>query len=229
MISESSCRHRISSGIRSSVLRCCAGVGLQSRQCPTKRSTRPPKRKCVWVRSARARCRRVNAGVMPEKLKQVSLSAAVTTLALLGLYAAALYLRVATASINDSYQPGIEAIQIACSPGIVLALTLAEAAWTKSATVARLCTMCCVGALAVCGVMLIVVNMELSTAAWQFAQERTLTSTLRRALFTPSFSNRSAVWSAVFAAIMLRASLWLSHKLHNKALQPTRETRAAEG
>jgi hypothetical protein len=126
--------------------------------------------------------------------------------ALLTTYAVALYFRAATASLDDQYQPGIESLQLVIWPGALLVGVIASASLSQSELAWSVARRVCVGAVAVCLLLLLFVAAhEPKPRPWVFPADRTLQGTVHRSLFTPSFSNRSTgsiVGSAIFAAAM---------------------------
>lgn len=120
----------------------------------------------------------------------IALAALVAIVAL--LYGMTLYFRAATASLHDGYQPGIEALRLYASPGLLLGVLTVLAVISRSAFPARTAVHACLAALVVCALMLGVVSSHPGNRdTWVFPQQRSLESTVHTALFTPNFSGRS--------------------------------------
>jgi hypothetical protein len=130
---------------------------------------------------------------------------------LLGLYGAALYFQVATASLYDTHQPGIEALRRTLQPGVVLVLVSLLAWLRKSPWTIQLSRWVNGGAVLCCALMLMAVTLHSGTPPqWQPPEDRSLWSTLEQAILHPSFSNRStfsAVKSGLFAAVLLMGAM----------------------
>jgi hypothetical protein len=139
----------------------------------------------------------------------------VVVLALL-IYAVALYFRVATASLTDSYQPGIEALRKGIWPSVVLWGPLAVALVRKSPAWMDATRAISAGALVCCVVLLLLVKLGGDAAPGRVAGEgRSLGATVRIALVQPSFSNRSVgslIGSAAVASITCLASFALGRR-----------------
>ena len=128
-------------------------------------------------------------------------------------YAAALYFRVATASLTDAYQPGIEALRGAVWPSVVLWVPLALALVFKSAVWMEASRAISAGAVVCCAVLLLLVKLSGGAAPGRIGGEsRSLSTTVRVALLQPRFSNRSVgslIGSAAGASLACLASLAL--------------------
>jgi len=141
-------------------------------------------------------------------------------------YMLAAYFQAATASLKDSYQPGIEILRLFTMPGALLFAVFLAAFLVKSYTSARLSVIFCRAALCVCALLFIITVFPWSKSSgnWLFPEERTLSTTVKTALFQPSFSNRSSISAAssgAFAFILLAASTRLAKKRHNQSLKRT--------
>jgi hypothetical protein len=141
------------------------------------------------------------------------------------LYALALYFCAATASLYDSYQPGIEWLRVFITPGGLLFGVFLIACLNSSYWSARLAILSSAGAILVCLLMLAFISIhDGSASTWVFPENRSLFGTVRAALFQPSFSNRSfgsVVASGFFALVCLGGSLYISRRRHNQSSQRT--------
>ena len=79
---------------------------------------------------------------------------AVQAVPVLMLYALALYFQAATASLSNTYQPGIELLRAVISPSGLLLLVFLVACLRKSYAAARVATVTGAGAILVCALML---------------------------------------------------------------------------
>ena len=136
---------------------------------------------------------------------QVAIVAAVAL-----IYAAMLYFRAATASLDDHYQPGISTLQSWFMPGALLfALTLVAVAF-RSVLAAQVAVFTNLSAIVICTFLLIfVISHPGNRNSWVFPQHRTLQTTIHTALFSPNFSSRSKgsiIGSAVVASCFLGIS-----------------------
>ena len=136
---------------------------------------------------------------------QVAIVAAVAL-----IYAAMLYFRAATASLDDHYQPGISTLQSWFMPGALLfALTLVAVAF-RSVLAAQVAVFTNLSAIVICAFLLIfVISHPGNPNSWVFPQHRTLQTTIHTALFSPNFSSRSKgsiIGSAVVASCFLGIS-----------------------
>lgn len=123
------------------------------------------------------------------------------------LYGVMLYFRVATASLHDNYQPGIEVLQTWISPGFLLGVVLGIAALFRSVDSIRTAVRSSLAALIICALMFgFVVVHSGNSNTWVFPQDRTLKGTIHTALFRPSFSNRSITTIIISAGV---AFFWL--------------------
>ena len=126
------------------------------------------------------------------------------------IYAAMLYFRAATASLDNHYQPGISTLQNWFMPGALLfALTLVAVAF-RSVLAAQVAVFTNLSAIVICAFLLIfVISHPGNPNSWVFPQHRTLQTTIHTALFSPNFSNRSKgsiIGSAVVASCFLGIS-----------------------
>ncbi|THT98807.1 hypothetical protein E9531_13500 [Lampropedia puyangensis] len=126
------------------------------------------------------------------------------------VYAAMLYFRAATASLDDHYQPGISTLQSWCMPGALLfGLTLVAVAF-RSVLAAQVAVYTSISAIIICAFLLIfVISHSGNRNSWVFPQQRTLQTTIHTALFSPNFSNRSTgsiIGSAIVASCFLGIS-----------------------
>ncbi len=129
--------------------------------------------------------------LMNIDIKSIIIAACAVALTAL-LYSAMLYFRVATASLSDDYQPGIEVLQAWLSPGLLLAVVVLWAIVFRSSLSARVAVYACFSALMICAFMYpLVAQHSGNSNAWVFAQNRSLENTLHTALLRPNFSNRS--------------------------------------
>lgn len=120
------------------------------------------------------------------------------------LYAAMLYFRAATASLDDGYQPGIEALQAWARPSLLLAIAPLLAIGTRSTFMTRLAVANSICATLICAILLVVVSVHPGNAnTWQFPQDRSLEETIRIALISPNFSGHSKGRIVVSGAIAL--------------------------
>jgi hypothetical protein len=141
-------------------------------------------------------------------------------------YAAMLYFQTATASLHDEYQPGIEAMKAWISPGALLLILVAGAAFLRSSFVLQIAKSSCKAALLVCVLLFLLVSVHRGNRnTWVFPQQRSLEGTARIALFSPNFSNRSTgtvLGSAGIALLCFGASVWLCRRTQsNNSSQPT--------
>jgi len=136
-----------------------------------------------------------------------------------------LYFRVATASLYDGYQPGIEHARTLVSPGLLLALLVCSALVSRSVLVSRIALHTSLCALVICFYVFIGVSLHGGNQNPSvFAKDRTLTSTVHTALFSPNFSGRSKgsiISSAVFALGALAVVLFVRRK-RQLTKEPTR-------
>ena len=145
----------------------------------------------------------------PEMQCQNSPAAAhVLVIAVAALYGGMLYFRVATASLDDRYQPGIEALRLYASPGLLLGVLTLGGLVFRASVVARVAQRACVAALVVCVLLFgVVFTHSGSYHPWVFPEARTLAGTVQTALFSPTFSNRSTIFIIVSAGVAL---FWLA-------------------
>jgi len=148
------------------------------------------------------------------------------------LYGAMLYFCVATASLSDYYQPGIEVLQAWISPGLWLGVVVLCAVVFRSVLSARVAVYSCFSAFMICAFMYpLVAQHSGNSNAWVFPQNRSLENTLDTALLRPNFSNRSKgsiVGSAGIALFWLGVSSYVlrRRKLTSPLLTPPTSQRA---
>ena len=143
---------------------------------------------------------------MEAPIKSTIISATVVAMTAL-LYSAMLYFRVATASLHDNYQLGIEVLQIWISPGFLLGVVLGVTALFRSVDSIRTAVRSSLAALIICALMFgFVVAHSGNSNTWVFPQDRNLKDTIHTALFRPNFSNRSITTIIVSAGV---AFFWL--------------------
>lgn len=138
------------------------------------------------------------------------------------LYLVGIYVLAATASLYDSYQPGIEAFKRWLQPGLLLTAALAFACFGKSLETAKLTQRLALAALTACGLLLLVIAQHESSPriGHVWPEQRTLGSTLMQALFQPSFSGRSKLTSMVsglWALLVLLVASWRTRRLRKQA------------
>jgi hypothetical protein len=147
---------------------------------------------------------------LPRRSAVVSIAA--QALPFLVLYALALYFQAATASLSNTYQPGIKLLQVVISPSGLLLLVFLVACLRKSYAAARVAMATSAGAILVCALMLaFIAGHGDSPKTWQPPGDRSLSSTVRVALFQPSFSNRSigsVVGNGFLALLVLGGSVY---------------------
>lgn len=124
------------------------------------------------------------------------------------LYGAMLYFLVATSSLRNDYQPGIEVLQTWSSPGFFLGIVDLCSILFGSVLSAKVAVRCSISAVVICTLMFGFVFLHPgSSSSWVGAQDRNLESTIHTALLNPNFSNRSKVTLIGSAGIAL---FWLS-------------------
>lgn len=132
---------------------------------------------------------------------------------LLGLYGTALYFRIATASLDDAHQPGIESLQAMARPGAVLAMVSLLGWLHRSLWAIQLARWVNGGATLCCAVLLGVTLVHRGGLhRWQPPESRTLSRTVEQSLLHPSFSNRStysAIGSGLFALALFAGAIRL--------------------
>ncbi|MFG5778100.1 hypothetical protein ACFIQF_13585 [Comamonas sp. J-3] len=138
------------------------------------------------------------------------------------LYLVGIYVLAATASLYDNYQPGIEALKRWLQPGLLLTAALAFACFGKSLETAQSAQRLALAALAACGLLLLVISQHESShrIGHVWPEQRTLGSTLMRALFQPSFSGRSKLTTTVsglWALLVLLVASWRTRRLRKQA------------
>lgn len=157
--------------------------------------------------------------------RSATVSVAVQAALILVLYASALYFQAATASLSNIYQPGIESLRVSVSPGGLLVVVFLVACIRKSFVVAHLAMLTSAGAILVSVLMLaFVAGHGGSPNTWRFPEARSLSGTVRLALFQPSFSNRSigsVAGNGFLALFVLAGSAYLSRRRHNNPVQRT--------
>ena len=126
------------------------------------------------------------------------------------VYAAMLYFRAATASLDDQYQPGISTLQSWFIPGALLfALTLVAVVF-RSVLAAQVAVFTNLSAIVICALLFVfVISHPGNRNSWVFPQHRTLQTTIHTSLFSPNFSNSSKgsiIGSAVVALCFLGIS-----------------------
>ncbi len=150
---------------------------------------------------------------------------AVQAVPVLMLYALALYFQAATASLSNTYQPGIELLRAVISPSGLLLLVFLVACLRKSYAAARVATVTGAGAILVCALMLAsIASHGDSPITWQPDGARSLSSTVQVALFQPSFSNRSigsVVGNGFLALLVLGGSVYFSRRRRINPVQRT--------
>ncbi|WP_143226736.1 hypothetical protein [Acidovorax sp. 62] len=150
---------------------------------------------------------------------------AVQAAPVLMLYALALYFQAATASLSNTYQPGIKLLQAVISPSGLLLLVFLVACLRKSYAAARVAMATSAGAILVSALMLaFIAGHGDSPKTWQFPGARSLSSTVQVALFQPSFSNRSigsVVGNGLLALLVLGGSVYFSRRLRINPVQRT--------
>jgi hypothetical protein len=146
--------------------------------------------------------------IMRIAISTAAYTAAIATIAT--TYALLLHFRVATASLYDDYQPGIEALRAWVSPGLLLAVLVMSTALTGSYVLVKLAKRSCQAALVVCLLLFVYVSgHSASRTSWVFPEHRTLEATVLTAISHPSFSNRSKgsiIGSAIVAGFWLGVS-----------------------
>lgn len=150
---------------------------------------------------------------------------AVQAAPVLMLYALALYFQAATASLSNTYQPGIKLLQAVISPSGLLLLVFLVACLRKSYAAARVAMATSAGAILVSALMLaFIASHGDSPKTWQFPGARSLSSTVRVALSQPSFSNRSigsVVGNGFLALLVLGGSVYFSRRRRINPVQRT--------
>ena len=131
-------------------------------------------------------------------------------------YAIALYFHAATASLTEAYQPGIGLLRAVTSPAAVLLAVWLVAGLIRTDASLRVATSTCAGAIVVAVLLGVwVAGHHGSARAWQFPEARSLTATVRLAVFEPQFSNRSLmaiVANGVLAGLLLCSALLVSRR-----------------
>jgi len=149
----------------------------------------------------------------------------IATIFILIIYSAMLYFISATASLHDSYQPGIEKLQSLARPELIMLLTIMIGVYFKRYWVARLTLFTSQGALVIC--LLLVIFFALhngSNSPWVPIEKRTLSDTVKTALFKPTFSGRSTgrvIFNGALSAIGFGILLISYRKRYNKSFKPT--------
>ncbi|MDO5625517.1 MAG: hypothetical protein Q4G71_12625 [Pseudomonadota bacterium] len=136
------------------------------------------------------------------------------------LYGAALYFRAATASLTDQYQPGIGALRFAVQPGWLLLVLLCATLLARKPFWPRLTSCVAGGALMLCALLLLWMTLgtpdTTASSTWQPLAARELASTLKIALFSPWFSNRS-IGTTLGSALWATAVLAISWKISTRS------------
>jgi len=134
-----------------------------------------------------------------------------------------LYFNLASASLSDSYQPGIEKLQAFLNPMYISFIMLALVILVNSPWLISLSKAYFVGVIIICIFMVIFVSIYHGpTSNWSFPEERTLIDTIDKALAQPSFSNRSAakvVFNGVISLIALGMTYFVGQIRYNKQNQ----------
>lgn len=153
-----------------------------------------------------------------KQLVRANLWPGVATAILAVPYAAAVYFWAATASLYDSYQPGIDLLHRLIIPGFLIGGIFLIASLTKSHSIVRLTVLLSSAAVVICTLLLVVV-VGSTPSTDPAPDDHSLKSTIEFALSRPSFSNRSVVVvfeSGAFAGLVLFGSLRLSRRIRRQ-------------
>ncbi|MGR8933798.1 MAG: hypothetical protein ACU837_05325, partial [Gammaproteobacteria bacterium] len=130
----------------------------------------------------------------------------------------------ATASLSDSYQPGIENLHILLNP-IYISIFVLALVFFRSSCLFGLAKAYFIAALICCFVMGVGVSTYHGpTGGWVFPENRTLSKTIERSLFQPSFSGRSTarvVFNGLVVLMALGITLYVGRKRYNKPRNAT--------
>ena len=139
---------------------------------------------------------------------------------LIAAFVGMLYFTSATASLRDTYQPGIERLHILLNPIYISVFVVVSAVAVRSSWLLGMAKTYFIVALICCVVMGVFVSTYHGAASsWVFPEDRTFSATIERALFQPSFSGRSTVSVAFNGLVVLLAlgiTLYVGRKRYNK-------------
>jgi hypothetical protein len=140
---------------------------------------------------------------------------------LIAAFIGMLYFTSATASLRDSYQPGIERLHILLNPIYISIIVLVSVVVVRGRWLFGLAKTYFIVALICCVVMGVFVSTYHGAASsWVFPEDRTLSATIERSLFHPSFSGRSTARVAYNGLVVLLAlgiTQYVGRKRYNKA------------
>ncbi|MBB6578397.1 hypothetical protein HNP33_002479 [Comamonas odontotermitis] len=140
---------------------------------------------------------------------------------LLFSYVIGVYFHAATASLFNEYQPGIGTLKVCVQPGLMLFLPLLFAYFKKSKSAAEIAVWSSMFGLISCLVLLLLCSLHVQSGGvhWIALENRSLAGTVYRALFQPSFSNRSfgsTTGSAIFASLVCILSIRTFQRLEKR-------------
>jgi len=146
----------------------------------------------------------------------------IALLFLMVIYIEELYFFTATASLRNSYQPGIEELHRFFDPNYISLVMLLTVAIIKHPWWMSLTKMFFIGALISCFALGLFESLYQGAAkSWVLPEDRTLSDTIESSLIHPTFSGRSTARSAfcgIVAFIALGITIFLERHRHNQAL-----------
>lgn len=155
-------------------------------------------------------------------MKNESFGKYVILLVLITAFISMLYFTSATASLRDSYQPGIENLHILLNP-MYISIFVLVLVFVRNRWLFGLAKMYFIAALICCVVMGgYVSTYHGSTGKWVFPENRTLSITIKRSLFQPSFSGRSTArvaFNGLVVLVALGITLYVGRKRYNNPLK----------
>ena len=154
------------------------------------------------------------------------------TLLMVSLYGALLYFHAATASLRDTYQPGIETMQLLSAPEAILLLILLVSVVVKQHWLAIFAFYCSIGAFVACAILFVLIaTHDGNTNTWASPDDRTLQKTVITAMFEPSFSGRSTgrvLSNGAIAVLSIVSSAYVLRRRYNPTFQWTLRDEAAQ-
>jgi len=140
---------------------------------------------------------------------------------LIAAFVGMLYFTSATASLRDTYQPGIERLHILLNPIYISIFVVVSVVVVRSGWLFGLAKTYFIVAFICCVVMGVFVSIYHGAAGgWVLPEDRTLSATIERSLSQPSFSGRSTARVAFNGLVVLLAlgiTLYVGRKRYNKA------------
>jgi len=124
---------------------------------------------------------------------------------LISIYSVLIYFQAVTASMEDSYQPGIGKVKAVLSPSLFLLIIVVLGMAAKKPMWRAVSNFVSGWAIVICVLIFSMAGWNYETSGYVPTEERYLFGTIYHSLTHPQFSNRSyfvAIYGAIIAAVL---------------------------